>query len=667
MLAFSKAPHIKLGWLWKLARHRNTFGMRNWKKRYITLNTKSRVLSYYKSNVDFEKKKKFAGNVILPKDASVRRTNADRDFSVEIWDGNGVKLLVLAGESEADIDVWYNTLLSVCEQMNKTSDRKSRSQSTRSSILAAIGGTRESGSEPRGTGRGSNRGSKFLSDMKHRATKLFKSEDDDNNNKNKAISITKTITPIKNKNEEDEESSEFSSSKLSPSTAAVDETKFSRIIRVEKCGSGTANGIYRAKYRTISCGAPVYVNGNGFTLQLENVSKSHMRRWYIKKGSRDFYECDEEDERHSPFVPSAGWTVCDHGGEIPPPKIINNGRSGGANGDNSEEVNTISPEEAKRRKFAAIKVPPSLYPMMDAADPYDADPPNQIIFRLDEDDKPSMDDFDSMEEMLLHALIASDILDERYLSDLPPFVYVEPIVVVEEKTEVIVKREEEEDMYDEASLGYSETTTTTTIIEEEEEEEEETKGGIDENNFAPPPPPSFNVDRFAAPPPPAYVSPRNKLKQTASFNMPPPPEYNGDDNSNLPPPPTFGFNAPPPSFGPPSPSTVEVDLPPPPPTSLPSFGNLPPPPQEETVVKRKSHKPKSTLPSAPMSWDQTSEAKARRKSRSKLPSPPGNSGDNNDSPPPLPKSLSLSRMLHNDSPPPPAVPALPPTDNIWDD
>ena len=55
MLAFSKAPHIKLGWLWKLARHRNTFGMRNWKKRYITLNTKSRVLSYYKSNVDFEK------------------------------------------------------------------------------------------------------------------------------------------------------------------------------------------------------------------------------------------------------------------------------------------------------------------------------------------------------------------------------------------------------------------------------------------------------------------------------------------------------------------------------------------------------------------------------------------------------------------------------------
>ena len=70
--------------------------------------------------------------------------------------------------------------------------------------------------------------------------------------------------------------------------------------------------------------------------------------------------------------------------------------------------------------------------MMDAADPYDADPPNQIIFRLDEDDKPSMDDFDSMEEMLLHALIASDILDERYLSDLPPFVYVEPIVVVEE-------------------------------------------------------------------------------------------------------------------------------------------------------------------------------------------------------------------------------------------
>ena len=157
MLALPKAPHIKLGWLWKMARHRNTFGVRNWKKRYITLNTKSRVLSYYKSKVDFEKKKKFAGNIILPKAASVRRSNAERDFCLEIWDGNGVKLLVLAANSEAEIDLWFNTLTTVCQQTNRAPDRKSQN---RSSILAVLTSDRPS--------RQSERTSKFLKGLQRK-------------------------------------------------------------------------------------------------------------------------------------------------------------------------------------------------------------------------------------------------------------------------------------------------------------------------------------------------------------------------------------------------------------------------------------------------------------------------------------------------------------------
>ena len=55
--------------------------------------------------------------------------------------------------------------------------------------------------------------------------------------------------------------------------------------------------------------------------------------------------------------------------------------------------------------------------------------------------------------------------------------------------------------------------------------EEETKSvNVDEDvsgtAFAPPPPPSSDLEFMV--PPPVYVSPRNKMKATSSFNLPPP-------------------------------------------------------------------------------------------------------------------------------------------------
>ena len=179
--------------------------------------------------------------------------------------------------------------------------------------------------------------------------------------------------------------------------------------------------------------------------------------------------------------------------------------------------------------------------------------------------------------------------------------------------------------------------------------------------FAPPPPPSSNLEFMV--PPPVYVSPRNKLKASSSFNLPPPPEYAED----LPPPPTFGFEVPPAEIGAP-PTTVE--LPPPPPPSLPSFGSLPPPPEEvktqEAEPKRRRMPSKSALPPAPMSWDDNRQGRQTR-SKSNIPSPRNwdhqisdtNGSDDDDSPPALPKALSLDKLMET-NPSPPPVPAVPP-------
>ena len=669
MLALPKAPHIKLGWLWKMARHRNTFGIRNWKKRYITLNTKSRVLSYYKSKVDFEKKKKFAGNIILPKAASVRRSNAERDFCLEIWDGNGVKLLVLAANSEAEIDLWFNTLTTVCEQTNRAPDRKSQN---RSSILAVLTSDHPS--------RGSERASTFLKglgDMKSRigdrASKLFGKDDEPatSNSKSKvAGSTAPEVTSHDNLAKKIFDKSTPNRRSLTSSKSVVGEGEFSRIVRVQSCGSHAVNGTYRAKYRGVSCGAPIYVNGNGFTLQLENVPKSDLRRWYIKRGSRDFYECSDDIGEHEFAVPCLGWVVSDHGGEVPVPEVVNRGF-----GDTNEadQDDGSSEDESKHDRFAIFSIPPLRYPMADSDPPENSEPPNLSILSVDEGAPLAMDAFDSLDELLIHKLAKLDLLAEVYCQDLPPFIYkpqkkIEVKATVNEVSvvnEVVATNEVEDVLYEDyeeqkIEVGYIPTEEGTKSMNVDED--------VSGTAFAAPPPPSSNLEFMV--PPPVYVSPRNKLKASSSFNLPPPPEYAED----LPPPPTFGFEVPPTEIGAP-PTTVE--LPPPPPPSLPSFGSLPPPPEEvktqEAEPKRRRMPSKSALPPAPMSWDDNRQGRQTR-SKSNIPSPRNwdhqisdtNGSDDNDSPPALPKALSLDKLMETNSSPPP-VPAVPSPPNIWDE
>ena len=432
------------------------------------------------------------------------------------------------------------------------------------------------------------------------------------------------------------------------------------------------NGTYRAKYRGVSCGAPIYVNGNGFTLQLENVPKSDLRRWYIKNGSRDFYECSDDIGEHEFAVPCKGWVVSDHGGEVPVPEVVNRGF-----GDTNEadQDDGSSEDESKHDRFAIFSIPPLRYPMADSDPPEDSEPPNLSILCVDEGAPLAMDAFDSLDELLIHKLAKLDLLAEVYCQDLPPFIY-KPQKKIEVKAtdsnevsvvnEVVATNEVEDVLYEDyeeqkIEVGYIPT-------------EEETKSmNVDEDvsgtAFAPPPPPSSNLEFMV--PPPVYVSPRNKMKATSSFNLPPPPEYAED----LPPPPTFGFEVPPAEIGAP-PTTVE--LPPPPPPSLPSFGSLPPPPEEvktqETEPKRRRMPSKSALPPAPMSWDDNRQGRQAR-SKSNIPSPRNwdhqisdtNSSDDDDgSPPALPKALSLDKLMET-TPSPPPVPAVPSPPNIWDE
>ena len=673
MLALPKATHIKLGWLWKLARHRNTFGIKNWKKRYITLNTKSRVLSYYKSKVDFEKKKKFAGNIILPKAASVRRSNADRDFCLEIWDGNGVKLLVLAANTEAEIDLWFNTLTTVCEQTNRAPDRKSQN---RSSILEVLTSDRRS----RHSERTSSLFLKGLGNMKSkigdRASKLFGKDDEPTASNSKSNSTESTAPEMTS----DDNVVKKNLVKPSPNRRSFKASKsvvgggdFSRIVRVQSCGSQAANGTYRAKYRGISCGAPIYVNGNGFTLQLENVPKSNMRQWYIKHGSRDFYECNDDDRGSEFMVPCKGWVVSDHGGQIPVPEIVNRGF-----GDNSKvgQNDERFEDESKHDRFAIFSIPPLKYPMADSDPPEDTEPPNPSVLCVDDGTALSMDAFNSLDELLIHKLATHDLLAEVYCENLPPFIY-KPQQKIEENAtanqgpktgEGAVTNELDDALYEDELEQKIETGYIPTL-------EEETKfvhvdEDISETPFAPPPPPAVDMNFMV--PPPVYVSPRNKLKATSSFNLPPPPEYAED----LPPPPTFGFEVPPTEVGAP-PNTVQ--LPPPPPPSLPSFGSLIPPPEEEDTQeaepKTRRRPSKSALPPAPMSWDDHQKQR-RTKTKAKLPSPrnwdrsiqgSNGTGDDDGPPPELPKALSLEKIIMETSPSPPPIPAAPPPSNIWDE
>ena len=188
---------------------------------------------------------------------------------------------------------------------------------------------------------------------------------------------------------------------FNPSKSVVGEGEFSRIVRVQSCGSHAVNGTYRAKYRGVSCGAPIYVNGNGFTLQLENVPKSDLRRWYIKNGSRDFYECSDDIGEHEFAVPCKGWVVSDHGGEVPVPEVVNRGF-----GDTNEadQDDGSSEDESKHDRFAIFSIPPLRYPMADSDPPEDSEPPNLSILCVDEGAPLAMDAFDSLDELLIHKL-----------------------------------------------------------------------------------------------------------------------------------------------------------------------------------------------------------------------------------------------------------------------
>ena len=146
----------------------------------------------------------------------------------------------------------------------------------------------------------------------------------------------------------------------------------------------------------------------------------------------------------------------------------------------------------------------------------------------------------------LYTVSKHDLLAEIYCEDLPPFIY-KP----QKKIEITAN---EDSVINEGLLtneGLATNEVEDVLYEDYEEEkievgyiptlEEETKSvNVDEDvsgtAFAPPPPPSSDLEFMV--PPPVYVSPRNKMKATSSFNLPPPPEY-----EDLPPPPT-SFSSP---------------------------------------------------------------------------------------------------------------------------
>ena len=381
-----------------------------------------------------------------------------------------------------------------------------------------------------------------------RASKLF-GKDDEPTTSNSISKVTRStapeVTSHDNVAKKNLDKSTPNRRSLTSSKSVVGEAEFSRIIRVKSCGSHAVNGTYRAKYRGVSCGAPIYVNGNGFTLQLENVPKSDLRRWYIKNGSRDFYECSDDIGEHEFAVPCKGWVVSDHGGQVPVPEVVNRGFGDKNEADQDDES---FEDESKHDRFAIFSIPPLRYPMADSDPPEDSEPPNLAILCVDEGAPLSMDAFDSLDELLIHKLAKHDLLAEIYCEDLPPFIY-KP----QKKIEITAN---EDSVINEGLLtneGLATNEVEDVLYEDYEEEkievgyiptlEEETKSvNVDEDvsgtAFAPPPPPSSDLEFMV--PPPVYVSPRNKMKATSSFNLPPPPEYAED----LPPPPTFGFEVP---------------------------------------------------------------------------------------------------------------------------
>ena len=92
-----------------------------------------------------------------------------------------------------------------------------------------------------------------------RASKLFGKDDEPatSNSKSKvAGSTAPEVTSHDNLAKKNFDKSTPNRRSLTSSKSAVGEGEFSRIVRVQSCGSHAVNGTYRAKYRGVSCGAP---------------------------------------------------------------------------------------------------------------------------------------------------------------------------------------------------------------------------------------------------------------------------------------------------------------------------------------------------------------------------------------------------------------------------
>ena len=121
MFSYDSLPFVKFGYLHKQARK----SKRNWKKRWVVVNLKQRVISYYKTKKAFEKKQKPAGSFGLPppEDSFVGPSSTSRMNSFEIYKlnrGSGQKetLLTLASDTVDNMDKWIEMIDQICQGSN---------------------------------------------------------------------------------------------------------------------------------------------------------------------------------------------------------------------------------------------------------------------------------------------------------------------------------------------------------------------------------------------------------------------------------------------------------------------------------------------------------------------------------------------------------------------
>ena len=121
MFSTPDLPFIKMGFLYKRARKSG----RNWRKRWIVANLQRGVLSYYKTRKEHESHKKPKGTVQLPKpfftyiERSTEKGRHVKEHAFEIYSinpgtGSRSDIFHLAAENEADMNMWIETLQSVC-------------------------------------------------------------------------------------------------------------------------------------------------------------------------------------------------------------------------------------------------------------------------------------------------------------------------------------------------------------------------------------------------------------------------------------------------------------------------------------------------------------------------------------------------------------------------